>query len=332
MNVFVFTWNTQSTQIDYDSIFVHALIEKIRESACDIVIIGLQEDSIRDSKLIGDDINLIRNEIHDEYSLLETVTLSGWGITTYKALVENWEYLPRGLRLAIFKKKESSVDVYAVIPKIMICPGLKEWFTCGKGGVAITLNTNFGLITVLNMHLPFSSSSLHGNRYPALSWQANCFKQLCNEANVFASDYFILLGDLNFRVQLGNDTASSIGKKLFIEEGYIQTLLGERDELRVLQSYAVMDPPFLEGINDSGPQFLPTCKLRHGRGSISSEGEHVYKYGKKDQRAPSWCDRILHRGFECTYYDRWDHSDMNNSDHASVIGIYTLNASVQCDD
>ena len=85
---------------------------------------------------------------------------------------------------------------------------------------------------------------------------------------------------------------------------------------------------FCEGVNNSGPQFLPTCKLDKDRG----ENDIIWKLGKYDQRNPSWCDRILYQTYKndtynitCTKYDRFQSGQvMSDSDHAGVIGIYSL--------
>lgn len=58
-----------------------------------------------------------------------------------------------------------------------------------------------------------------------------------------------------------------------------------------------------------------------------------YKLGKDDQRAPSWCDRILHYTphisplrIRCMDYNSYDFSQiMAMSDHAAVYGFYTVN-------
>lgn len=64
---------------------------------------------------------------------------------------------------------------------------------------------------------------------------------------------------------------------------------------------------------------------------------YYWKTGCKDQRVPSWCDRILYQKFYdkggktekncniiCTYYDRFDVGIMSKSDHAGVLSIFEL--------
>jgi hypothetical protein len=108
---------------------------------------------------------------------------------------------------------------------------------------------------------------------------------------------------------------------------------------------------FKEGINNEGPMFLPTCRLKtlaldSSNGEISNEEKRSYgidfhrsgadpdnyamiKKGKP--RLPSWCDRILYRTplsnkgmISCMIYDRMDYGNTVYSDHAPVIGLYSV--------
>ena len=84
---------------------------------------------------------------------------------------------------------------------------------------------------------------------------------------------------------------------------------------------------FKEGIDNKGPEFIPTCKMIKGRGE-----DKYWKTGKLDQRIPSWCDRILYNNFgkdkeliKCVNYDRFDYGEaMKKSDHAAVISIFEI--------
>ena len=254
--------------------------------------------------------------------MLELQSLSGWGATTYKAFKKEWSYCPRGLRLAIFQNKTSTVKVDCISTKQIVSPGIRDWFTCGKGGVAINLTTDCGDITFLNIHLPFDSKSLSKNRHKALLWQSYCLRKIHEEAvSTFKPDYIYTFGDLNFRVQLRTELgATDVKKRLLTDEKYLIELLGEADELRLLLTYSNNEiPPFREGVNNMGPRFLPTCKMLQGRQGIE------YLLGNKDHRVPSWCDRILYLGdTRCFLYNRWEDGDMKLSDHASVIAGFEI--------
>jgi hypothetical protein len=381
LQVFIFTWNTQSVRYNIgdgpDADFVNVLSDKIINSDrnYDLVVIGLQEDAIRDSLLLADDSSIIVNSLEEKYQLIKLVTLSGWGVTTYKALKDEWNYRPRGLRLAIFKRYDLELDITDVESKEMVCPGIRDWITAGKGGVVVNINTSVGKIAFLNIHLPFSSRSIVqdpvqkiSRRHNAVMWQANCLRKLYeNVVNTFNPDYLFVLGDFNFRVQIRTESgAAEITQRLFEDSEYIKELIEEADELRLLLDYSrygdseesVADsPPYEqettkqppvpilnEGVNNSGPLFLPTCKLRQGRDDLQCINS--YRLGKEDQRTPSWCDRILFKQFDifdsdteeqnascmskdkgelsCILYDRWDYGAMNHSDHASVVGVYRI--------
>ncbi len=411
LQVFIFTWNTQTVRYNIgdgpDADFVNVLSDKIINSDrnYDLVVIGLQEDAIRDSPLLADDSSIIVNSLEKKYQLIKLVTLNGWGITTYKALKEEWDYRPRGLRLAIFKRHDLELDITDVESKEMVCPGIRDWITAGKGGVAVSIHTSVGKIAFLNIHLPFSSRSIIqdpvqkiSRRHDAVMWQANCLRKLYeNTVNTFNPDYIFVLGDLNFRVQIRTESgAAEITQRIFEDPDYIKELIKEADELQLLLDYsryggvlanpedsppeeqspdkgsspagakphtvyargsssagakpriaeesADGSPPYEqgttkqpapvpilnEGVNNSGPLFLPTCKLRQGRDDVQC-GIDSYRLGQEDQRTPSWCDRILFKQLDgcrgelsCILYDRWDYGTMNLSDHASVVGVYCI--------
>lgn len=334
MNIFIFTWNTQSVNYDETPSFISEIVDKITSSNCELVVIGLQEDSIRDSHLLNNPESMFVKALYG-YKLLRIVEMSGWGITTYKAMKEDWEYKPRGLRLAVFKK-DSCVEPIKVEHVELVCPGILDWITCGKGAVAINLVTNRGNITFLNMHLPFSSRSIiqdpvhkFSQRHAAVLWQAKCLRVLYdNTFEKFKPTQMFLFGDLNFRVQLRTELgASEIVQNIIDDPSYIRELYLEADELYLLSTYtyssdstgASLIPQLYEGIDNMGPEFIPTCKLTHGRTNL-----HNFKIGRYDQRTPSWCDRILYTAGNCIEYNSFDYAEMNLSDHAAVFGIYQI--------
>jgi hypothetical protein len=352
LNIFIWTWNTQSISYNNSNIYPDFLNELSSMLNYDLLIIGLQEDNINNSTLQSKHQNLIYEHIKHNYDLIKLKTLSGWGITTYKNLIENYTYRPRGLRLGIYKKRSSNLIISNIQYNTFICPTYIDWLTYGKGGIVITLHTNIGKISFLNIHLPFNSKSIikNNNRNNDLLWQAYCLKYLYqNVINNHNPDFLFLFGDLNFRVQLRNEyNALEIVNNLF-NLNYINELINEADELKLLLSYSQNNtnisnilPLLYEGINNNGPQFIPTCKLKKGRNNINTSNaffcqedqfqtKNIFKLCKYYQRTPSWCDRILFKNFEntnfdikCIKYDRWDYGNMNLSDHASVIGIFSI--------
>ena len=359
LQVFVFTWNTQTVRYNVNNgptaDFVHVLSDRIisSEHNYDLVVIGLQEDAIRDSPLLADKDSLLGNGIAAKYELLEILSLSGWGSTTYKALKNEWEYRPRGLRLAVFKRKDLVIKIEKVESMDMVCPGIRDWFTCGKGGLAVSLHTSLGKVCFLNVHLPFNSRSIIQDpvdkisyRHEAVMWQAKCLRTLYEyTVDEYLPDYLIILGDLNFRVQIRTESgATDIATRIFNSPGYIAELIREADELHLLFDYSQHSdqdllcegpsippvPVMNEGIDDSGPVFLPTCKMRQGREYIEECKQAAYSLGIEDQRTPSWCDRILYKQFKkgnnikCIYYNRWEHGTMRMSDHSAVTAVFKI--------
>lgn len=333
MKIYIFSWNTQTVSFDKNNTnFIPILVDNIERTGADIVAIGLQEDSIRESELLVYN-DLITKELGRYYHKIALEELSGWGVTTYKALREEWKYAPRGLRLAVYRRGDSDIIVDDIRMTSVICPGIREKITAGKGCVAVSLATNVGEITFLNMHLPFNSRSIIqdpneiiSSRHTAVLWQAMCLKTMWGTVtDLYRPDYAFVMGDLNFRVQIRGETdAEEIAKRILVDSEYLKELIVEADELYLLTQYSreQLEPtvPILsEGIAGIGPKFLPTCKLEQGR------TETIYKLGSIKQRTPSWCDRILYQGdIKCTSYNCMDFGDMNLSDHAGVIGEYIL--------
>ena len=331
MNIFIFTWNTQSVGYTASNAhFIEQLIQKITCKYHDLVIIGLQEDSMRDSDLLDGEKIMVSKLAEAGFNPIDIISLSGWGSTTFKALVNDWNYKPRGLRLALFKNCTSTINIESVKSRTVVCPSWYNWLTNGKGGAIITIGTNIGTVTFLNMHLPFDSSSLiKGNdRSSALMWQIKCFNYMCMQAlQDNTSDYLFAFGDLNFRNQLRYESgAAQVAEKLDNVQ-YLYELISEADELKLMLNYDQTNT-FREGVHNIGPYFSPTCKLVKGREWTDTRMN--YMLGSKDHRVPSWCDRILYACLKdtghivCTSYTGWDHYSMAQSDHASVIGSYSL--------
>ena len=332
-SIFIFTWNTQTVRFADPAAqsdptlppadFIDPLISLINEKNCDLVVIALQEDSIRDSPIV----EVLEKKLSDKYTRAAFTELSGYGSTTIKAAITELAYRPRGIRLAIFKK--NALELISIESAEFVCPSIIDWLTCGKGGVAINLTTNNGSFTFLNVHLPFTSSTLikSYDRPAGILWQLTCLNYLYDKViEKFDPDYLFLCGDLNFRVQ-GNLKAREIADQLFVDPDFCKKILTESDELRLLLQYKCGPqlPAFIEGIDNAGPQFLPTCKLVKGRKNTSSA---MYRCGTKNHRPPSWCDRILYMNrviatsVQCTEYNRFDILNMNLSDHAAVYATF----------
>jgi exonuclease III len=320
LSVAVFCWNVQSVRYadnnsqdeKPEADFIEQLAKKLEEF--DLVFFALQEDSIKDSPIV----QLLKEKLIYQTEI-ESIELSGWGSTTYKAIKRNMEYLPRGLRLIAFKSNRLSKNITAKVSSY-VCPSIRDHITWGKGAVAIHLDIeDFGKLTMADFHLPFSSKGLRDSkiRKDNLEWQTTCFDYLYQNLKA-KSDNIIIAGDLNFRV----DAVSQTVLESLNDEEKLLRVYNHNDELKRCMNFAEL-PYMREGIKNMGPAFNPTCKLFQRRETLS------YNTGKYGQRTPSWCDRILYTCpedlvIECLKYDRYEYGNMCFSDHAAVIGEYII--------
>lgn len=327
MKVFVFSWNTQSFQFDknYPPTFLEDLRNLVFGDRYTLLVFAFQEEAGQSQLL-----SYIEGYLKYKYDLVDVAQMLGWGVTTLKRL-QHGEYVPRGLRLAIFKRIDSDLQITRMQSCCLLCPSLRDWITWGKGATLITLETNLGVISFMNLHLPFYSRLA---RDEALSWQSYCLSYLYKSAmENIRPDYLFLMGDLNFRVLLRDEpTAFEVASKMLNSEQYLAELAREADELRIILGYAKLrgELPLLEGVDNEGPRFLPTCKLSRARAPGAEPTITAFKLGTAYQRPPSWCDRILYQTFaddkvvRCTSYFRWDRGNMTQSDHAAVVATFMI--------
>jgi len=308
-SIFIFSWNTQSVKYnETNTDFINALLnEKINH---DILVFCFQEFDSRHCTLD----NIITEYLSAEYKLIENVDLIGWGITTYKSL-SHGEYRPRGLKTLVYSKLEN----IRVTSKSYKClsPSIIDKITYGKGCIITNIFVFDKNISILNVHLPFSSVSLlNGSRHESVEWQFYVLQYFYNNGLEYDPDFLFIVGDLNFR------TTKNILDPCFFTN--YNDFYKKYDELYLYSKYVI---PFKinEGIENSGIDFAPTCKMNKDREPMSIN----YKLGKWGQRFPSWCDRILYTDFvdfktKCVMYERWEHSHMILSDHCAVLGTFIV--------
>ena len=124
------------------------------------------------------------------------------------------------------------------------------------------------------------------------------------------ADYWILLGDLNFRIDLTYETAISLiqEKNYFDLYGMDQFHLAYEDE----------NYPFLkENINEGPINFGPTYKFE--------KNSDAYDYDDEKIRVPSWCDRIFFckkKGIRVLSYESIP--NLKLSDHRPVSGAFEV--------
>lgn len=342
-----FTWNTQSCRLaesmDPETVKGHrkgstsywryesdipdfwtTLSQKIKDKNPTIVAIGFQEDvypgSYFHSHLLPEEMPKLG------YTLFDRIKLMGVGRTSFMALGRA-DLFVRGLRLSVYLRADAAGKIRRMNPANTYTNSVFQ--NKGAAGIYLTLPDK-RVLAIINTHLPFDAQSLRESVHkqdPYIRQDAVFIQnQFYNETyrrlfKTTIADEVILMGDLNYRITpYLNWSAEQTG--IDILEHPEKALQG--DELRYQMNKGNIYP-LSEGIDNLGPQFLPTCKMQKGR--ISSKVTiESYSLGKEDQRVPSYCDRILNSsGVNCLEYDRFDTGMMNKSDHAGVIGLYKLN-------
>lgn len=323
--------------------FLPELIKMIQNEDIDIVCISFQEDAYPGSYFHSD---LLKSQMASKgYTLLKRSKLIGVGKTSYKALFSG-EVVARGLRMSIYCKNELGEKMKQY--EMNMFPGINpeesdekyvHSIYRNKGAICLTLyHPEKGTISFINCHFPFSAKRL-------IEYSEDkdeiLLQERIHEQNQFYNEIyrkFILtknpnfvfwMGDFNYRVNLipkpeDGLTLSDLKFKPAIHiqisdnKDFWKDLYLNHDEL-VLQKNKKNIYPMLEGIDNQGPLFPPTCKLEKSE-------TRGYKMGKNNHRYPSWCDRILYKGnIKTLLYTSWDYGNlMKHSDHSSVIGIYSI--------
>ena len=182
-------------------------------------------------------------------------------------------------------------------------------------------------IHVINTHLPFLEKEKDQGKFirdATISQTIEAFDQKVGSESSFANKFII--GDLNYRIDFG--------KNKELENQYLQRISEQSltiKDLNIIKSYDQLTKfirtetylaGYHEGINNGGPNFLPTCKLS----KTCPVSERTYQTIKKgSKRVPSWCDRILYNGhIECLLYENFDNGTTCKSDHIPVIGLFAV--------
>ncbi|XP_031261882.1 type IV inositol polyphosphate 5-phosphatase 9-like [Pistacia vera] len=132
--------------------------------------------------------------------------------------------------------------------------------------------------------------------------------------NILDHDQVILLGDLNYRISLPEETT-----RLLVERREWNPLL-ENDQLRM----ELMNGQILQSWNEGAIKFAPTYKYYP-----NSDVYYGCVQGKKGKkwRAPAWCDRIIWngRGLKQHLYAR---GETKLSDHRPVKAVFSAEVEI----
>jgi len=340
--ILCFTWNTQSIRMAetvgagnqsasllsykrYDPDFVPAVLDALLNNECDLFVCALQESAKPGSYLMSHALPEALRSI--DYELLHRTRLMGIGATTFQRLRSDFDFVSRGLRLAVFARRAW----LRVNPHIALDDG--HWpattldsVTGAKGGIAISVHVpGVGRIAFLNCHLPFDARSVACDNVErvlgSMTVQASALNSLLQQVErIMHPHYYVVMGDLNFRLlnmERGVDPAH-MWERLTESDAERRRIWMARDELYMALQYGHV-APFCEGVNNAGPShFMPTGKMRHGRQPGSTD-RRAYFFGHGAAQNPSWCDRILYgnadRALRCAAT-----SQSQQRRHADIVG------------
>ncbi len=329
-----------------------------------LIVVALQESAKPGDYLLS---HAIGGQLGERYVLVKRGRMMGVGRTTLNALRREGAVRARGLRMAIFARKDFIPFVHFQAEKAVLCT-LQDYFTRGKGGYGIVLRVDgFGLLAFLNIHLPFVASTLrrgnHARQATGVRQQDDAFNNILKQfLHRQSLHHLFVLGDLNYRVQNPSNVvnAADLCAVMSQKEDFRRKIYLECDELRKSITSKNIPLAFEEGIENSGPTFMPTAKMMHQR-DPGSTVPGSYKFGTNNHRNPSWCDRILYlpgslqksptitqllsealeknrtdddddgdyvtsnAPAKCIYYDRFESGEtMTHSDHSAVCAYFTI--------
>lgn len=319
LRIMCMSWNTQSVRLSeslgsghragswfdmsfkrYDPDFLPALVQHIVRSECHLFVCALQESAKPGSHFISDALPAALDEIG--FKLLHRNRLMGVGATTFQQLCREGDLMARGLRLAVYARREWAADQTIRVDENWWHATNFDVLSRGKGALAICLYVRgLGRLCLMNCHLPFNARSValkNSERViTSMSEQVKSLRSLISRCRAaHAPHYLILMGDLNFRVLNFSDGGvdpTNIWSALVASLDSRKGVYERRDELRLAIGYRSL-PPLMEGVDNSGPyRFMPTGKMRHGRQSGCVE-RRAYFFGHGAAQNPSWCDRILY--------------------------------------
>lgn len=238
----------------------------------------------------------------------------------------------RGLCSCVIASKKLNIkykhELYRPIFKSSV--SVKDGQQYGKGAILTHIhfvkNSKSYEVKFINTHLPFTGKSTDNDvRNKTLIETLQYFNCETNDCDKF------IIGDLNYRVDFNKDSA--------LTDTYIQSVNNLRyttdfdtitqfvDEYKkydqLYNAITTIFPQFLEGVNNNGPCFLPTCKMNKICPILFNRDYQIVK--KNRYRIPSWCDRILYtNNISCMTYNSFDNGYTCKSDHVPVTGLYNL--------
>ena len=275
--VHVVTWNVASafpSPSDIESLFVPQESMRLRDlrNYTDLVVVGLQEayQSVQDAvtSVVG------RDPLVDAFS--EYLAPIGFVRLAHCRLL--------GILLMVFVQR----PLLCYIHDVETCStktGMGGWLG-NKGAVSVRFTLRELSVCFTNCHLV---PHLENNEKRVMELQDIIGMQVFENARLrftkpMDHDVFVLLGDLNFRIE-GLEYHEVVGE---LNQKKLNGLL-KQDQLRLEQVKGESSPSFLYCFMEMSIDFPPSYKYEPGTDDFA--------LGAK-MRPPAWCDRVLWRVHE----------------------------------
>lgn len=333
INIFCMTFNQNGDYITKETL--EYISDRVRDNNTpEVLVLGFQETAF------GFEYYWENTFIHRSYYILKKIRLNGIGNVGI-----------RGIGLYILIKHYNFNTMVNFLEENWVRFNYQYF---GKGAVSILVDIKGTKFLFINTHLPYSEYWEGGGINERVDSLNVIYDYIINKADF---DCLFLIGDLNFRMHLKtkNRYASMITEdnpELF--EMYLRnkswSLLHFNDEFYLLSFFykdyiknlsiktygeeygyqlSAQLYPFYNQIIDR-PDFSPTYKVFKNRIAIQSQHEEkldpdLYYDRWKDDRVPSWCDRILYTPkpfIKRIRYNNHDSEKINNSDHLPLMSLF----------
>jgi hypothetical protein len=296
LNVFIGTWNLGAQDLPKDFSLIPWLYPKSNEKIPDMYVLGFQEivDLSSTNIIIASNatkVELIMSIVQENLKALGKFTL-----------VKVLDLV--GILFIIFIK-EDLCGYLKNIESSIIKTGLMG--TLGnKGYLIVRFNFQDVSIAFACCHLKAGIKEVQGRVQELLDILSYNI-QMKNSKEILFKDHdiFFILGDLNFRIDLGIQECLDFIRNNYLETLYLHDQLNKKKN--TTKGLIVLDEMKIN--------FPPTYKYVIG----------TNEYDFKDKRIPSWCDRVIFNynpNIIGMYYDNIE--NFNASDHKPIYGYFKL--------
>ena len=327
--------------------FFYKLKQFINDHNPDLIVIGFQEDRYPGSYFHS---HLLPSEMPKlGYGLVKRTKLMGVGVTSYNGLFRG-DLFVRGIRVSIYAKahlvsiiERSEHEMRGQIGNY----GQSEYIcypniTRGKGAtVSYVILPGFARLAFVCCHLPINAESLINERLTnnrmmrqtEINHTNYCFNNIVENLILAypAPTYVIYFGDFNYRLadprpasEVATDLISFKNKPEYLREMY-QKYDELREQMRRLNIYE-----FFEGVDNQGPNFLPTCKMSKQRNNSSSiiPKSHFNSVNISDAELIRENPKTNHLSVSNNFLLDFGSSSFNNIDSSSSLTLTELDSTL----